>query len=138
MPDSPPPEDGPDGFEPIAIVWSLPEAAVLTATLSAYGFTPMRRNQGHISVVPALVLALGGIAVCLPREEVADAVALLAEIDCGWCCPPPALARDPWLNGAVLLGMLFFWGLPPMPRIPGLYRWRRARLSDPPPAAAEA
>ena len=116
--------DSPDGFEPVAIVHSMPEAAVLLATLRAYGIQALPRNQAHISITPTLMTALGGICVAVPPAQLDDAVALLSAIDQGWTCPPPPLARNATLNGALSVLMTVLLGVPPMPRAPGLYRWR--------------
>jgi len=123
MPDTAAP--GLDGFEPIAIVCSMPEASVLAATLRAYGIHAMARNQWHVSIAPPLMLALGGICVAVPPTQLDDAVALLSAIDEGWTCPPPPLARNGFVSGLLSALMTVFLGVPPMPRAPGLYRWRR-------------
>lgn len=128
MPDALAP--GPAGFEPVAIVSSMPEAAVLLATLRAYGLHPLPRNQGHVSIAPPLMLALGGISVTVPPAELEDAIALLGAIDQGWTCPPPPLARNPLANALLCLLMTVVLGVPPMPRAPGLYRWRRSRSGE--------
>src|SRR4051812_10384775 len=124
MPDAAAEEEGPDGFCPIARVWSLPEAAVLLATLGAYGILALPRNHGHVSTVPTLMVALGGVWITVPREQVADALALMAEIDSGWHRPPPPFAPEPWLSRAVSLFLAVMTGVPPMPGARGSYRWR--------------
>jgi hypothetical protein len=138
MPEGSDPTGAADGFEPIAIVWSMPEAAVLVTTLAAYGFLALPRNQGHISAAPTLMIALGGIWITVPREQLEDAVSLMSEIDTGWRCPPPPLAREPWLNALVTLLAGITLGVTPMPRARGLYRWRAAGLSDASPPAPAA
>jgi hypothetical protein len=111
------------GFAPIAIVYSLPEASVLIATLSAYGFAAVTLNQGTISVDPHLMLALGGIAVAVAPEQYDDAIALLEEIDGGWTLPPNPLAEDDVANGALAAAMAVF-GVVGAPRLRGRYAWR--------------
>lgn len=121
MPD---PASGPvDGFETIAIVYSLPEAAVLLATLRAYGVFALPKNQAHISTLPRLMVALGGIWITVPADKKEDALALLAAIDRGWCPPPPPIVDEVWLSRIFSVCMTFLLGVPPMPRIPGLYGW---------------
>jgi hypothetical protein len=119
-----------EGFVEIARVWSMPEASVLLATLSAYGFAAVPINQSTLSVVPDLTVALGGIGILVHSGEVEEALALLEEIDEGWACPPPPLADDPVLSGAASVGMAWF-GAPPMPRISGDYAWRPKRSREP-------
>jgi hypothetical protein len=46
MPDEAPPETFPDGFVPTAFVYSRPEAAVLEATLRAYGIAASSVTRG--------------------------------------------------------------------------------------------
>jgi hypothetical protein len=121
-----PASDPIDGFEPIAIVYSIPEAMVLLATLRAYGIFALPRNHGHISVAPSLMLALGGVWITVAPDQVEDAVALMEEVDQGWQCPPPLISDAPWLSGLYSIGITFM-GAPPMPRAPGIYRWRSAR-----------
>jgi hypothetical protein len=127
MPDAAP---GLDGFEPVAIVCSMPEASVLLATLRAYGIHALPRNQAHVSITPSLMIALGGICVAVPPTQLDDAVALLSAIDEGWTCPPPPLARNGLVNGFLSVLMTVFLGAPPMPRAPGLYRWRRIPVDE--------
>ena len=131
MPDS---ASGPtDGFAPIAIVWSMPEATVLVATLQAYGILALPRNQHHLSIAPPLMLALGGITVAVPPAQREDALALLQAIDTGWRCPPPPLAGNPWVSALLSVLMMVGLGVPPMPRRPGHYGWR-----TPSPEGSEA
>lgn len=137
MPDPAQPGDAGDGFEPVAIVWSMPEAAVLLATLGAYGILAVPRNQGHISAAPSLMIALGGIWITVPRGQLDDTLALMSEIDTGWRCPPPPLAPTPWLNAFATLFVGFF-GMTPMPRARGLYRWEPGGLRRAWPAAPSA
>jgi hypothetical protein len=137
MPERPDSGSPRDGFVTIAVVDSMPEAAVLLATLAAYGIFALPRNRGHISAQPVLMVALGGIWITVPRSQQEDALALLAEIDTGWRRPPRAVARNAWLNAAVSIAMTFLLMVPPMPRVPGLYGWRH-REPDPLPPAAPA
>jgi hypothetical protein len=123
-----------DGFEPIAIVYSLSEATVLLATLRAYGFFGLPRNQGHISVVPGLMLALGGIWITVPREQAEDAIALMEEIDQGWSRPSLTISGAPTLNRIAWVAMIVCFA-PPMPRVPGIYRWRSALAAASPDGA---
>jgi hypothetical protein len=121
-----PGQPAPDAVETIAIVYSIPEACVLVATLRAYGILALPRNQGHISVLPRLMLALGGIRITIPAGQVEDAIALMEEIDTGWRCPPPPLGEPAWLGAIVSVILTMMFGAPPMPRASGLYRWRSA------------
>jgi hypothetical protein len=114
-----------DGEGPtrIAHVYSQVEADVLTATLQAYGFTVIASSRGTISVMPDMMVALGGIPIAVPADEAEDAIALMAEIDSGWSCPAAPFDDEPAVNGAVSIGSALFGGTP-MPRIEGEYAWR--------------
>jgi hypothetical protein len=89
MPDREEAGPSPDSLAVIAIVYSMPEAAVLVATLNAYGLFAVPRNRWHISIQPPLMVALGGIWIAIPCHQEEDALALLEAIDTGWR-PPPA------------------------------------------------
>jgi hypothetical protein len=127
-----------DSLAVIAIVYSMPEAMVLVATLNAYGIFALGRNRWHISIQPPLMVALGGIWVAVPRHQEEDALALLYEIDTGWRRPPPALARNEWLNAALSIALTFLCLIPPMPRVRGVYGWRRREWDSPTLSAPEA
>ncbi|MEA3003115.1 MAG: hypothetical protein QOH81_1903 [Sphingomonadales bacterium] len=127
-----PATDPTDGFEPIAIVYSMPEATVLLATLRAYGIFALARNQQHISAAPSLMLALGGVRIMVPPMQLDDALALMKEIDRGWRIPRPMTVPARWLSRIVSVAMTVILGVPPMPRGPGFYRWESA----PPPRIA--
>ncbi|HEY0413556.1 MAG TPA: hypothetical protein VGD66_10475 [Allosphingosinicella sp.] len=130
--------DHPACFEQIAVVWSMPEASVLLATLSAYGIVALPRNQRHISVEPTLMIALGGIWIMVPREQLDDALTLMSEIDKGWRRPPPLFVRIEWLNAVLTLLAALFLVVTPMPRARGIYRWPERRLSVARPPAPAA
>jgi hypothetical protein len=115
-----------DGFEVIAVVYSQPEAAVLLATLRAYGIFALPKNQAHIAIAPSLMLALGGTWITVPPRRKKDALALLEAIDSGWRPPPPPIVDQLWLSRVFAVCMTFLLGVPPMPRIPGNYAWRVA------------
>jgi hypothetical protein len=113
-------------FTAIAHVYSQPEADVLVATLQAYGFTVMAGSRGAISIMPDLMVALGGLPIIVPTDQAGDAIALMAEIDGGWSCPPAPFDDDPAVNGAVSVGAALLGGVP-MPRVEGDYAWRPRR-----------
>ena len=119
-----------DGFEPIAVVYSQPEATVLLATLRAYGIFALPKNQAHIAIVPSLMIALGGTWITVPPHRKEDALALLETIDSGWRPPPPAIVDEVWLSRIFSVCMTFLLGVPPMPRIPGLYGWPVIEVPD--------
>ena len=125
----PEPEED-NSFVEIARVWSMPEASVLLATLRAYGFAAVAMNQSTISVMPELMVGLGGVGIAVHSGDVDDALALLAEIDEGWTCPSAPLADDPLLNGAASTGMTAMFGVPPMPRVRGDYAWEPKPKKD--------
>jgi hypothetical protein len=100
----------------------MPEASVLLATLHAYGFAAVPINQSTISVMPELMVGLGGVGIAVHSDEVEEALALLGEIDEGWTCQKPPLADDPVLNGAASAALTWF-AAPPMPRVRGEYAW---------------
>src|SRR4051812_46311277 len=106
----PPEAVPPDSLAVIAIVYSMPEAAVLVATLNAYGIFALPRNRWHISFQPPWVVALGGIWIAVPRNQKEDALALLEEIDMGWRPPPRPFTDNAWLSG--LYGWLKAEALP--------------------------
>lgn len=124
MPDAQDESAGAGGFATIAIVYSRPEAAVLEATLRAYGIVCHVGNEGHVAVQTPLMVALGGLRVAVAPGQVHDAVALLHAIDEGWSRPPSPLAfRRPFRS---ILTLLVFWMTlaPPPPRVRGDYLWR--------------
>jgi hypothetical protein len=123
----------PDSLAVIAIVYSLPEAAVLLATLNAYGIFALRRHHAHISIQPTLMVALGGLWIAVPSAQEEDALALLAAIDSGWTPPPRPFADDAWLSALLSIVMTLLLGIPPMPRTPGLYGWRCRKPEAIPP-----
>ena len=119
--------DPADGLAPIAFVYSQPEASVLVATLRAYGIQAFAFDQDTIYVAPWLMTALGGIRILVPKEQEEDAIALLADIDGGWTCPPRAFADELWVSWGTTLVALFMGAGAPPPRIRGHYRWRRGQ-----------
>ena len=138
MPDPVEADVAPDSLSVIAIVYSMPEAAVLAATLDAYGIFALPRNRWHISIQPPLMVALGGIWIAVPRVQEEDALALLYEIDSGWQRPPRPYADNPWLSGLLSVVLTFLCLIPPMPRVRGLYGWRHREPDLPTPSAPEA
>ena len=118
-----------DGLTPIAFVYSQPEASVLVATLRAYGIPAFAFDQDTIYAAPWLMTAVGGIRVLVPVEQKADALALLADIDGGWTCPPRAFADERWVSWATSVITFFMIFVAPPPRVRGDYDWRRQ--SDP-------
>ena len=120
------PAEAADGFAPIALVYSLPEASVLLATLHAYGIAALAHSQGTVSVLPTHAVALGGIGIMVAPAQLEDALALLETIDGGWIAPPPAYADEAWVNGGLSIGLFALGGVVPMPRTRGVYRWRCA------------
>jgi hypothetical protein len=115
----------PDSLAVIAIVYSMPEAAVLVATLAAYGIFAVPRHRGHISILPPWMVALGGLWIAVPSSQAEDALALLAEIDTGWHPPPRPFTDNAWLSVLLSILMTLLLMVPPMPRTRGEYAWRR-------------
>jgi hypothetical protein len=114
------------GFVAIAHVYSQPEADVLVATLQAYGFIVLTGSRAAISIMPDMMVALGGLPIAVPEDEAEDAIALMGEIDSGWNCPAAPFDSDPAVNGAVSVGSTLLGGVP-MPRVEGDYAWRPRR-----------
>ena len=114
------------GLFAIAHVYSPAEADVLAATLQAYGLTVYAGSRAAISVMPDMMVALGGIPICVPAHEVDEAVALMGEIDQGWSEPAAPFDDNAAVNGAVSIGSTLLGG-PPMPRIEGEHAWRPAQ-----------
>jgi hypothetical protein len=127
------PEGAPNAVAIIAFVYSQPEALVLVCALRAYGIAAFAFDYGTISVVPPWMTALGGIRIAIPAAQRDDAIALLYEIDEGWCRPPRPFAPEAWLNIALTVTIGLF-GLTPPPRIRGLYAWRRRQADSGSPA----
>jgi hypothetical protein len=119
-------DTGGNGLRAIAHVYSPAEADVLAATLRAYGFDVHAGSRAAISVMPDLLVALGGIPISVRASEWDDAVALMAEIDQGWTSPAPPFTDHEAVSGAVSIGSTLLGG-PPMPRIEGDYAWRPAQ-----------
>jgi hypothetical protein len=123
----PNPAAAPEGLVPIAFVYSQPEASVLVATLRAYGLHAFAFDQDTLYVAPWLMTALGGIRVVVPEKQKEDAVALLADIDAGWSCPPRAFADERWVSWATSVITFFLILVAPPPRVRGDYGWRGAQ-----------
>ena len=122
---SEPDEVGPPGaLVLIARVYSQPEAAVLLATLQAYGFLAFRFDTDTIYVSPWLMVAVGGIRIVVPRYQAEGVIALLAEIDGGWTCPPRPFADELWVSWTMSLAIFFMSIGAPPPRLRGDYAWR--------------
>jgi hypothetical protein len=83
-------------------------------------------SRAAISIMPDLMVALGGLPIIVPTGEAEDAIALMAEIDGGWNCPAAPFDEDPAVNGAVSIGSTLLGGVP-MPRVEGDYAWRLPR-----------
>ena len=115
----------PSGAAVIAIVYSQPEARVLVCTLRAHGIAAFAFDSGTISVAPDWMVALGGIRIVIPAAQRDDAIELLYEIDLGWICPPRPYAGQAWLNILLTILLGLFFHVVPMPRVRGLYAWRR-------------
>jgi hypothetical protein len=132
--------DEPEGHSPdgrptlIAIVYSLPEARVLECTLRAYGIVAFAFDYWTVAICPPWMVALGGIRVVVPAHQREDAIALLYEIDEGWTAPPRAFARNAGLNIILTIICGFVLGITPMPRVRGLYAWRRRQAESGSPA----
>lgn len=104
---------------------------MLLTTLAAYGISAIALNRATISAVPSWMLLLGGITIAVAPAQIDDALALLDEIDCGWSCPPPPFAVEPWLSRAVSIGLTWFCSAVPPPRLEGSYRWRKGSAEPP-------
>lgn len=118
-------EPDPDGFVPIAFVYSLSEAAVLECTLRAYGILAFQPDYWTSTIDPPLMVALGGLRIAVPESRREDAIALLYEIDQGWTAPPRPFVPEAWLSIPLTILFGFVCGFVPPPRARGSYAWRR-------------
>ena len=104
-----------DSFETVAIVYSQPELAVMRSMFAFYGIPTFAVGQGHASVLPTWMVALGGVQVRVAADAAADARALLSEVAERPQAVRPYLIRNRWLNGVVvvLAWMFLFMPVPP-------------------------
>lgn len=103
-----------DGVEMVAIVYSLSEAAVLRGLFAQHDIVTVVIGAGHAAVDPQLVVALGGIMVCVQREVLDEARALLAEIAERPQAVRPRLIENVVLN-AVAVILACVTGFAPIP-----------------------
>lgn len=102
------------GVEKVAIVYSLPEAAVLRGLFAQHDIATVVIGAGHAATNPEWVVALGGIIVCVQHEVADEARALLAEIAARPPAVRPRLIDDVALNAvAVILACVI--GFAPIP-----------------------
>jgi hypothetical protein len=103
-----------DAFETVAIVYSLPEAAVLHGLFAQYDIATVVIGARHAATNPEWVVALGGIIVCVQREVAHEARAILAEIAARPPAVRPRLIDNVVLNAvAVILACVI--GFAPIP-----------------------
>lgn len=106
-----------DPFEPIAIVYSQDELALLTSRLHSEGIWTFSHGARHVAVDPALTLALGGVRLLVRREQAEDAREVLAMGE-AWQRAGGVYARSRVLDLALALLLALMAGVPPPARIP--------------------
>jgi hypothetical protein len=96
----------------IAAVYSRTELYALICLLRTNGVAARALNEGHVRA-QWIAVALGGVRVGIPEEQVPLAREILGGID-------PGPVRSPWgfADLAVFAILAFFFSVPPPPRAP--------------------
>jgi len=103
-----------DGVETVAIVYSLPELAVLLGLFAQHDIPTAVVGAGHAAVNPQLMVALGGVTIRVPQELAGDARTLLAEIAERPAAMRPRLIDNVALN-ALMVVLACVLGVAPIP-----------------------
>jgi hypothetical protein len=114
---------GEPAFTTVAIVYSLPEATVLTSLLRGRGILAYAGTQATLATNPNWMVALGGIQIQVASVTLEEAVDLLHASDAGWSPPPRSYAAHWLLNGMIAIALALFCGAAPPPRVRGTYLW---------------
>lgn len=111
------------------------DAHICRGLLESEGIPADLLNQHHISVQWPMALALGGVRVCVDPDSAERAKAVLAARDageyeaalceehglapltCGVCGSNRAVYRRDWAESALLLAVMFIFGVSAPPRI---------------------
>jgi hypothetical protein len=116
-------------FEPVAIVYSQPETAVMLSMFEFYGIPAYAVGFGHARVHWPLALALGGIVVRVHPDLLDDARELLADVATRPAAMRPRFIANPVIRLlAYLLMFGFVVGLPT--RSPSTFLLDRRRPTD--------
>lgn len=111
----------------IAIAYRLSTVSVTVSALEAAGFKVFCPWINTMALLPHYSLAFGGVPVCVPAEDAAEASAFLSAIqsgrlsplaagDCEADPPPaPAAKNSLWNKAANLLGYVLFGISAPWP-----------------------
>ena len=109
-------------FQTIAMVYSLPEAAILSSALRANGIPAYTANYATLSANTNLIVALGGIETRVWSGAVGEAISLLEPAK-NWSPPPRSYFHNLILNAVIAIALFVFCGVAPPPRARGVYLW---------------
>jgi len=122
--------DGEGRLVTIAAVYSRSELYALLALLRTNGIFASTVGEGHARVDWPLAVALGGVRVTIPVEDVPLAGVLLAGID-----PHPhrgpVYSVDRFVDLALMLLITLFFHVPPPARLPATFNIAERRSADP-------
>jgi hypothetical protein len=104
-----------DPFEPIAIVYSQDELALLTSRLEHDGIWCVRHSGAHISADVGLTIALGGVKLLVHPEQAAEARELAASHI--WERTGAVYDRSRAVDLLMALLLALLTGIPPPARI---------------------
>ena len=114
-----------DDFRTIAVVYSLPEAAILASTLRANGIPAYAANYATLCANTNWIVALGGVEIRVWSGAIGEAKSLL-EPTKNWSPPPRSYFRNSIFNAAIAIALCVFCGVAPPPRARGVYLWTSA------------
>jgi hypothetical protein len=109
-----------DRLETLAWVYSPAELAVMLSWLRSADVSVFPMSARHISVQPALAVALGGVELRVRREDAPRARALLAGIEAG-AFRGALFANNRLIEALVLLLLFFMFTLVGPARIPASF-----------------
>ena len=100
----------------VATTYSVSEALVVRSMLQSYGVAASAFDLGMANVEPGLMIAIGGIRICVPTEDAALAHELL------WTTHEERVPRRPYsrqapLNALAAIGLALM-GVPAPARVP--------------------
>jgi hypothetical protein len=121
-------EDSGDRFVTLATVWTQSELHSLLTLLRTHRILAFALGGRHSSVDPAMAVALRGIRVRIPIEDLPLAVELIADVDRTPYCGP-IFSRNQLANiAAVVLMVVSFCPAPA--RIPAFFHFEMRRPDD--------
>ncbi len=86
---------------PIALAYRPSTAATTVCLLEAAGFDVVCPNFHTMTLLPHWALAMGGAPLCVPRDQAADALALL------WACHSAGPGKPSFATGRLVQAVAF-------------------------------